>query len=226
MFASYEDSSNGSVLSMDTALDELQNFFYVTSAGNRGDISCNPAMYAKNVYGIGAYYLTSNGAIPTPYSSVCTDVDWTAPVNFTVRTPTSTTEATGTSAAAPYFLGMVALVQDYFTSKTGKPLPKGKMYQFLLDNSVDIFTPGKDSKTGHGYIVLPNPGSIDVKKYAGEGVVAPVTNYGDHGPWATDAIKYCVDNGLFKGDDKGDFRWKDPITREEMAQLIYNLQHK
>lgn len=165
MFASFEDSSTGSVSQMDAALDKLSYFFYVVSAGNQSEISCNPAMYAKNVYGIGAYYNTSNGAISTPYSSVCADVDWAAPVNFTVRTPTGTTEATGTSSAAPYFLGMVALIQDFFISNVGRPLTKSEMYKFLLKHSVDFFTPGKDSKTGNGYVVLPDPKTINPNEW-------------------------------------------------------------
>lgn len=36
-------------------------------------------------------------------------------------------------------------------------------------------------------------------------------------------LKWCVDKGLFKGDGNGNYRWKDSITREEIALVLYRF---
>jgi hypothetical protein len=42
------------------------------------------------------------------------------------------------------------------------------MYQFLKDCSKDVYTEDKDTKTGWGTPILPDPATIDVVKYGGE----------------------------------------------------------
>ncbi|MBQ7034266.1 MAG: peptidoglycan DD-metalloendopeptidase family protein [Clostridia bacterium] len=41
--------------------------------------------------------------------------------------------------------------------------------------------------------------------------------------WAKDAVKEATEKGLMKGDDEGNFRPNDPITRAEMAVLLSRL---
>lgn len=43
------------------------------------------------------------------------------------------------------------------------------------------------------------------------------------GNWSQPARDFCVEKGIFKGDGTGNFNWRDPLTREEAAQLIYNI---
>lgn len=38
-----------------------------------------------------------------------------------------------------------------------------------------------------------------------------------------EAKKYCVDKGIFIGDGAGDFRWKDYMTRQELAMVLYRI---
>ena len=43
--------------------------------------------------------------------------------------------------------------------------------------------------------------------------------------WATDAVKWCVDNKILLGDDKGDLMLHQPLTREQaclVAQRLYD----
>jgi GH25 family lysozyme M1 (1,4-beta-N-acetylmuramidase) len=40
--------------------------------------------------------------------------------------------------------------------------------------------------------------------------------------WSAAAIKWAIDNKVFIGDGNGVFRWRDNITREEIAQVLYN----
>jgi hypothetical protein len=48
-------------------------------------------------------------------------------------------------------------------------------------------------------------------------------NHGDeHSAWADEAVKRAVKAGVFQGNE-GNFEWKDPITREEMAVLFDRL---
>ena len=44
--------------------------------------------------------------------------------------------------------------------------------------------------------------------------------------WAADAVKWCVDNKILLGDDKGDLMLHQPLTREQaclVAQRLYSL---
>lgn len=44
----------------------------------------------------------------------------------------------------------------------------------------------------------------------------------DH--WAVDAIKYVKDNGLMSGHTDGTFKPNEPVTRAQLAQVIYNMR--
>lgn len=41
--------------------------------------------------------------------------------------------------------------------------------------------------------------------------------------WAKKATEYCKKAGIFSGDGKGNYGWQTPITREALAQVIYNM---
>jgi N-acetylmuramoyl-L-alanine amidase len=51
----------------------------------------------------------------------------------------------------------------------------------------------------------------------------PYRDWGKVAVWAQTAVKTMHDLGIMVGDDEGNFRPKDPLTREEAAQLVYNL---
>lgn len=42
--------------------------------------------------------------------------------------------------------------------------------------------------------------------------------------WAKKAVEYCRENGFMVGDEKGNFKPQSPITRQEAAQVVYNLR--
>ena len=46
------------------------------------------------------------------------------------------------------------------------------------------------------------------------------------GRWSEKAIKYCAEKGNVNGYADGTFQPTKPITREEMAQILYNLDNK
>lgn len=45
----------------------------------------------------------------------------------------------------------------------------------------------------------------------------------DPSPWAQEATGWAKQEGLFLSDGDGNYRWKAPITREELAIVLYRL---
>lgn len=41
----------------------------------------------------------------------------------------------------------------------------------------------------------------------------------------TPAMQWCIDKGFFAGDGNGNYMVKEPLTREQAAQVIYNIFH-
>ena len=41
--------------------------------------------------------------------------------------------------------------------------------------------------------------------------------------WAKDGVEWAVKNGLLVGDEKGDFRLRDYLTREQMCVILHRL---
>lgn len=46
------------------------------------------------------------------------------------------------------------------------------------------------------------------------------------GDWSAEARQFCIDNGIFAGYGNGEYGWKGLLSREQAAQLIYNLHKK
>lgn len=40
-------------------------------------------------------------------------------------------------------------------------------------------------------------------------------------PWAVEGVRWAVENGILRGDGKGDYRLKDSLIREEMCVLLW-----
>ncbi|WP_159448161.1 hypothetical protein [Papillibacter cinnamivorans] len=38
--------------------------------------------------------------------------------------------------------------------------------------------------------------------------------------WAEEAAQWAVENRLFLGDETGDCRWQDTVTREQLAVIL------
>lgn len=74
----------------------------------------------------------------------------------------------GTSFCAPVDAGMTGLVQEFFLEKAGRILNKREMFQFKLDNTYDVEEEGFDIRTGYGIFRLPEPSTIDIKRYVPE----------------------------------------------------------
>lgn len=183
MFTSMTSHFDGSAF--DTPMEDIIPFStYFMGAGNSSDDDYNHNLLGKYVYGVGAYYLmvTSSSIVPTWYSSVADVLDFCAPTNIILDGG----PFTGTSCAGPVLCAMAALVNDFFLEKTGKPLSSQMMYQFFKDNCRDIGDAGKDVKTGWGAVILPDPSTVDIERYAGE-----MLNSRDIGKLRADVAENC-----------------------------------
>lgn len=221
MFCSFSHDPDG----MDNYLSKLPYLFYANSAGNGGDKTYDPAPRAEFIYGVGSYNLAMD--MPNASSSKSPYVDFSMPDNIYIpATNGAWYPFNGTSCAAPALAGVVACVNHFFILKTGKPLLKEKMYQFLKDNSKDVWTKGKDDKTGWGIPILPHPNTVDIEKYATEGGEEKMNFTDIKGHWGFPAIVYATDQQYMHGYPDGTFRPDKPVTRAELAQILYNKDQK
>ena len=44
--------------------------------------------------------------------------------------------------------------------------------------------------------------------------------------WARDATRWAKENGIFAGDENGNFGWQQPITREALAVILQRFSER
>jgi len=67
-----------------------------------------------------------------------------------------------------------------------------------------------------------NVPDMDIKELRDK--LTSCANSGDTpGEWSEEAVEYCKRKGIFNGDGAGNYGWQQPITREAVAQVLYNL---
>lgn len=186
---------------------EMTVFF---AAGNGGEDSASHFIASPDVYGVGAVNLKNDNWTPASYTSVSEDVDFASFAG--IYTPNGS-KFIGTSCATPVLAAMAALVNDFFIDKTGKPLTRDKMYQFLKDNAVDVYLPGADEKTGWGVPILPDPDYIDIAKYAEVEEVVTYKTIEDVPEWGRDIIKRYIDMGAIQGTGNGEINVSHDLVR-------------
>lgn len=215
-------SMSGDTDGMDNYLSNLPYLFYINSAGNGYDHTYNTSAKEKWIFGVGAINIATMQ--PAVYSSKNPYIDFAMPDG--VKIPSSKGvwyPFNGTSCAAPALAGMCACINDFFIKKTGKPLLKENMYNFLRDCCVDIWDEGKDDRTGWGLPVLPHPKSVDIEKYATKGGVNEMDFKDMKSHWAKEVVDKITDLGIMNGYPTGEFKPDKPMTRAEVAKTIDNL---
>lgn len=202
------------------------------AAGNDNSKSSSRIIGSDYVWGVGAYKIMvgSNEFVTENYSSLSEHVDFAAPARLYVgkgKDENYYGQFVGTSCATPVLAGMASLVNDMAIHITGKPLTQQGMYDFFKDNCKDMSTAGKDVKTGWGAVILPDPSTVDIKKYQYRkdniNMSEIYADWDSVGVWAQDAVKLCYEKGLIKGGSDGRFRPTDGITRQEMAVILSRL---
>lgn len=164
-----------------TALRSVEDKFKCFFAmGNDGSNRYNKITDIEEVIGVSAYTLLVSGELVTAYySSLSETTDFAAPSMiytnpFAESSTSPTTSHSGTSFSTPWLCGMSCLVDEFFIDKTGRPLSRSAMVQFMIDNCMDISVKGFDEKSGHGAVILPDPKDIDIGKYQPSDVDTPI----------------------------------------------------
>ncbi|MEA4919395.1 MAG: S-layer homology domain-containing protein [Clostridiaceae bacterium] len=218
---------------IDGGIDSCTTMFM--SAGNHDDDKYNLYLKADHIYGVGAAELIASkmvNGVPTKnatytlmskaYSSITEYIDFSCLTNWKLISGNREDTFTGTSCACPVLCGMAALINDMAIHKTGASLPDSGMIQALKDISVDMNTEGHDSKTGWGIPILPPPDQFDIFKYQ-EAKMLDFKDKDSISVWALDAVEYCANLGIVRGDSENTFRPQDPVTREELCVIIKRM---
>jgi hypothetical protein len=157
MYRSLE-SSRG----MDSALVPLMAFCsFVNSAGNQGSASYATAIEDLAWLGVGA--IESN-LTPTNYTSVSDYVDYCSfgSIMLPATVPGVEVPMSGTSFSGPIVATQIHTLNQMFIEYIGRSLPQLGVEAFLQKHSTDLYTPGKDNKTGWGIPVLPHPDTMKI----------------------------------------------------------------
>lgn len=143
-----------------------KNLKWCQSSGNNGYNGFRTS-FPENAFSVGSVHLTSNGKFFTPDYSVkpypYNFLNGYCPIYSTsIKDFNSVFYNEGTSFSTPFFAGMLALVDDFFIDKIGRPLHQGEVLNFIKDNQLRI----ENVNDEPNYIfILPDPSTIDVDKY-------------------------------------------------------------
>lgn len=224
IFASLSTALSANV---DTALDKTPHTTMVLAAGNDSENAYSKGIALNNVWGVGALRFLWSSMVngqptadatmplaPADYTSISDYVDFCAPTDLVDNNGDS---FGGTSCSTPVLCGMIALVNDFFIQKTGKPLTRAMMYKFLQDNTKDVYLAGKDDKTGLGLPILPDPDQIDITRYIEmdektEKLVSAAS------PWAQESWRKAILLGATDGTNP-----KGNLTREQLMVILNKL---
>lgn len=176
----------------------------VNSAGNDGNENFD---FTKRVaWHVGALTLGTDGKPKRAgYSSTGEGLDFADFAGWNA----------GTSFSAPYFAGKCALVLQKHPEFT--PM---QVYDYMKFCSMDLEALGEDNKTGWGLPILPK--LLDEQE---KDMKEKKTDFVDveAGRWSEEAIAYCVKEGIMRGMGDGKFAPTQPLTREQAAQMFYNV---
>ena len=125
----------------------------------------------------------------------------------------------GTSCASPVAVSLYSAYVDWRKSKGLFKLTRQEAYKFVTTNTVDKLDDGFDIKSGYGLFRLPSeiPNIEEVEEMKFNDV--------PQGHWAEKAVKYVDEKGYMNGTGDNKFDGDKLLTRYEMAQILYNLDH-
>ena len=205
-------------------VEQHDNSTWLVSAGNGGYDYFNRMADNDKRIAIGAVHLTNGGTRMqrARYSSIDLELDFMGFSYVNVHNDNGTIrKITGTSFSNPFVCGMCALVKQFFLEKTGVRLNQRQMFEFMLDNCVDMGEEGHNEYYGHGLFVLPHPNKIDVYKYIDK---ERVKLKDIQGHWAQEDIEKCIEQGVITGYPDGTFKPDATVTRAELATIIQRLR--
>ena len=135
----------------------------VTSAGNSSDRGVSGYAKSKHILSIANSFLYKGEVRRYRTSSIGEGIDFTMFGNWFINLNGKKVQVNGTSFSS-YFVAFVILprIQQFFIEEVGRKLNPSEMYNFLLDNCLDL---GSPEEFGNGIITLPAPEEIDANKY-------------------------------------------------------------
>ncbi|MGY0691387.1 S8 family peptidase [Virgibacillus sp. FSP13] len=216
-------------------IDEARSkgIIVVAAAGNTGDTHMTyPAKY-DDVVAVGA---TDKNNYIASFSSRGDELDVVAPGVEVVSTYLGNMYAngSGTSQAAPYVSGMLALLKEEHPSKSADEL-----IQTLYDDTLDLGVKGKDPLYGYGFVQFPNEekaddidsnkmDKVDEKESTGKDINEELDtlNYTDVKPGDSHypGVKWLTENGI-KGYSDGTFGVGRDLTRPHSAIMFTRALH-
>ena len=178
------------------------NTFFCCSAGNDGSNGMYSEAQNDEWISVGAIHYDNTLSLTKQqkinYSSIGEALDFMSLSNLE---NSYGGHSQGTSFSTPVFAGMVGLVQDFFIQNTGKKLTYDTLLQFIKDNCIDLGIEGKDTRTGYGLFILPDPKIIDINKYIEMGSIKVEKNYNTKIELTIDSKDAYINNTLIKLDE-------------------------
>lgn len=157
------------------------------------------------------------GAYNKDYSNASEDVDAVSYTDLYINTDNGIRKFTGTSCSTPFVTGMLACYLSFRKTKGLPKLTPEEIRTFIHSNCEDVYEEGFDIKSGYGLFKLPNIEEVEEMKF----------NDVPQGHWAEKAVKYVDEKGYMDGTNDGSkFEGDKLLSRYEMAQILYNIDHR
>lgn len=199
--------------------------FLSFGAGNEGKDGCLNIVKNDVFKAISAYRLVNGKPKKEDFSSIGEEVDFASLDNL--KATWDNKRHKGTSYSGPLFASMVGLVQDFFIAKTGKQLEYDKLLEFIKDNCIDVDEEGKDTKSGYGLFILPEPDLIDISKYTDIKGEDKIMNEEDKNSkiyktlndipnWGKPTVEKLLNKKAIQGDENGNLN----ITNDLLRTLV------
>lgn len=135
----------------------------------------------------------------------------------------------GTSFSCPYMAGMVALLVERY----GKDLTQEQVIEYFKAHCEDLGDEGYDKYYGYGLAML---GDVNEDFFRKDKVNEDVNDFYEVnimkfidvmvGSWYEKAVDFVTDEGYMSGFADGTFRPEQPLTRAQLAQVLYNIMQK
>lgn len=174
------------------------------ATGNEGTSKGDYGMYADIAISIGSVSVNEKDKILLNRYSGRGEVGEVTFVAFNAT-------GDGTSAATPFFSGMVALLMSRFGKMT-----QDEVIEVFKNSVIDIDDDGLDATYGYGVPVLPDELEVDIMKFKD-------VNEND---WFYKFVNALSDEGIINGYEDGTFQPNNSITRAEVSAMMYKALEK
>lgn len=188
---------------------------------------------------------TSIHASAAPQFNDVKSSDWfNTAVNYALET--GKMNGTSTNTFSPYGKVTRATLAQMIYNWRGKPSFETSKYRIKDVNSGDWYYASAYWLSGNGIMncygdltFRPNEYltredvALAIKRYSrmcevdepyDDTKLRTFSDYKSVSNWAEDSMKWMTSLGIYNGDDKGNVRPQDTLTRAELAQMLYNLK--